>query len=59
MLLGNLWIYVNQYLQKLDMVHLLFSDRNFVLKTISVENKKETELTLLTINLMKGSPAGI
>ena len=41
------------------MVHLLFTDRNFVMKTISVENKKETELTLLTTKLMKGSPAGI
>ena len=59
MLLGNLWIYVNQYLQKLGMVHLLFTDRNFVMKTIPVENKKEPELTLLTTNLVKGSPAGI
>ena len=41
------------------MVHLLFTDRNFVMKTISVENKKETELTFLTTNLMKGSPGGI
>ena len=39
------WIYVNQYLQKLDMVHdLLFTDRTFIKKTISVENKKKQNL---------------